>query len=276
MSRAQASLFPPVLPHGMTYRADFIDRDEERALLEHIRALPLREAQYRQYTARRRTVNYGFSYDFTHQKANAAPPIPEFLAPLRTRAAQWAGVAPEDFVQALIAEYAPGTPLGWHRDVPDFELIVGISLGGTRAHPLPAVSVETGTTQRGFRARARAALGVRPARRGALGLAAQHSADEGAALLGHVPHRAPEPELRGARRVEAAMNREFKERYAERGRKLQFMGFPIDDMETEELYAVIGFLLEQAGDDTELTLAQEAPLGAPLADPPKNDGLVEG
>ena len=55
------------------------------------------------------------------------------------------------------------------------------------------------------------------------------------------------------------MNREFKERYAERGRELQFMGFPIDEMETEELYAVIGFLLEQAGGDTELTLAQEAP-----------------
>jgi hypothetical protein len=72
------------------------------------------------------------------------------------------------------------------------------------------------------------------------------------------------------------MNREFKERYADRGRELQFMGFPIDAMETEELYAVIGFLLEQAGGDTELTLAQQAPLGAPLADPPKNDGLVEG
>ena len=72
------------------------------------------------------------------------------------------------------------------------------------------------------------------------------------------------------------MNREFKERYAERGRELQFMGFPIDEMETEDLYAVIGFLLEQAGPDTELTLAQEAPLGAPRADPPKNDGLVEG
>jgi hypothetical protein len=72
------------------------------------------------------------------------------------------------------------------------------------------------------------------------------------------------------------MNREFKERYAERGRELQFMGFPVEEMETEELYAVIGFLLEQAGADTELTLAQEAPLGAPRADPPKNDGLVEG
>jgi alkylated DNA repair dioxygenase AlkB len=136
----QASLFPPVLPQGMTYRTDFIDRDEEQTLLDEIRALPLHEAQYRQYTARRRTVNYGFSYDFTHQQAQPAPPIPQFLAPVRARAAQWAGVMPQDFVQALIAEYAPGTPLGWHRDVPDFELIVGISLGGTariRFRPYP-------------------------------------------------------------------------------------------------------------------------------------------
>ena len=72
------------------------------------------------------------------------------------------------------------------------------------------------------------------------------------------------------------MNRQFKERFAERGRELQFMGFPVEKMDVDELYAVIGFLLEQAGEDTELTLAQEAPLGAPLADPPKNDGLVEG
>ena len=43
-------------------------------------------------------------------------------------------------MQALVAEYTPGTPLGWHRDVPDFELIVGISLAGTariRFRPYP-------------------------------------------------------------------------------------------------------------------------------------------
>jgi hypothetical protein len=72
------------------------------------------------------------------------------------------------------------------------------------------------------------------------------------------------------------MHKDFKERYAERGRKLQVMGFPVDDMDIDELHAVIGFLLEQAGENTEALLAQEAPLGAPLADPPKNDGLVEG
>jgi hypothetical protein len=72
------------------------------------------------------------------------------------------------------------------------------------------------------------------------------------------------------------MHREFKARYAERGRQLSVMGFPVEEMEIDELHAVIGFLLDHAGDGTEALLAQEAPLGAPLADPPKNDGLIEG
>jgi alkylated DNA repair dioxygenase AlkB len=138
--RAQANLFEPVLPPGLIYRREFLARDEEQLLLKNIRALPLREAQYRQYTARRRTVNYGYSYDFQQLAAKPAPPIPEFLAIVRARAAQLAGVSAEDFVQALIAEYTPGTPLGWHRDVPDFELIVGISLAGAariRFRPYP-------------------------------------------------------------------------------------------------------------------------------------------
>lgn len=136
----QVEIFPPALPSGLTYREDFITPDEEQLLLTEIRQLSLKQSQYRQYTARRRTVNYGFSYDFTHLQSKPAPPIPEFLAPLRKRAAEWAGVQPESFVQALISEYQPGTPLGWHRDVPDFEVIVGISLAGTarlRFRPYP-------------------------------------------------------------------------------------------------------------------------------------------
>jgi alkylated DNA repair dioxygenase AlkB len=136
----QAEIFPPPLPPGLIYREEFLNRDEEQLLLSEIQQLALKESQYRQYTARRRTVNYGYSYDFTHLQANAAPPIPEFLTPVRTRAASWVGVQPEAFVQALIAEYRPGTPLGWHRDVPDYEVVVGLSLAGTarlRFRPYP-------------------------------------------------------------------------------------------------------------------------------------------
>lgn len=136
----QVDIFAPALPDGLSYREDFITADEEQRLVAQIQDLPLREAQYQQYTARRRTVNYGFSYDFTHLRSQPAPAIPDFLTPLRTKAAAWAGVQPDDFVQALIAEYRPGTPLGWHRDVPDFELVVGISLAGAarlRFRPYP-------------------------------------------------------------------------------------------------------------------------------------------
>jgi alkylated DNA repair dioxygenase AlkB len=136
----QVEIFPTTLPRGLVYREDFITPEEEQALLAMIRELPLHESQYRQFTARRRTVNYGSSYDFAHLQSRPAPPIPEFLGWLRQRAAEWVGVRAEDFAQALVSEYQPGTPLGWHRDVPDFEIIVGISLAGAarlRFRPYP-------------------------------------------------------------------------------------------------------------------------------------------
>jgi alkylated DNA repair dioxygenase AlkB len=44
------------------------------------------------------------------------------------------------FVQVLASEYQPGVPLGWHRDVPDFEVVVGVSLASAarlRFRPYP-------------------------------------------------------------------------------------------------------------------------------------------
>jgi alkylated DNA repair dioxygenase AlkB len=136
----QPDLFAPQLPRGMAYQPDFLTVEEERSLLDVIRALPLSQAQYRQYTARRRTLNYGSSYDFTHHETRSAPPIPGFLDPLRKKVAAWAGLDPAAFVHLLVTEYQPGTPLGWHRDVPDFEVIVGVSLAGAarlRFRPYP-------------------------------------------------------------------------------------------------------------------------------------------
>ena len=83
---------------------------------------------YQGFTALRRVVSYGGTYDFSAQRLHEAPPLPGWLDPLRAKAARWAGLRPEDFTQALVAEYRPGTPLGWHRDVPDFEDVIGVSL----------------------------------------------------------------------------------------------------------------------------------------------------
>lgn len=118
------------LPEGLRYEEDFLTPEEETILLAHIRELPLRQAEYKQFTARRRVASYGGRFDYTTNEMRPAAPIPAWLFALRNRSAQWAGLPGEEIEHALVAEYAPGTPLGWHRDVPDFEAIIGVSLGG--------------------------------------------------------------------------------------------------------------------------------------------------
>src|SRR5262245_48219524 len=124
----------------MVYEPDFITPDEETALLTEISNLPLREAKYKDYTAKRRIISYGGSYDFSSNELVPAGPIPPFLHALRERVARWVELPASRFEHTLIAEYKTGTQLGWHRDVPDFEIIVGLSLGGScrmRLRPYP-------------------------------------------------------------------------------------------------------------------------------------------
>lgn len=132
MPSVQTDLFgappPAAMPAGMRYEPDFLTPAEEAALLRDIEALPLAPMKYQGFTALRRVVSYGGQYDFSAQRLNEAEPIPAWLQPLRGKAAQWLGIAADRFRHALVAEYRPGTPLGWHRDVPDFEDVVGISL----------------------------------------------------------------------------------------------------------------------------------------------------
>jgi alkylated DNA repair dioxygenase AlkB len=130
----------PALPPGLVFHPAFLSPEEEAQLLERIGSLPFQAAQYKQYTARRRIVSFGGSYDFSRNVLKPAPPMPAWLEPLRSRAAALLGVAPDAFAHAMVAEYRPGTPLGWHRDVPQFEHVVGISLVGTarmRLRPWP-------------------------------------------------------------------------------------------------------------------------------------------
>jgi alkylated DNA repair dioxygenase AlkB len=134
----QADLFelPAELPNGLTYQPDFLSAHEENELLAEIRRLPLNEARFQQYTARRRVVRYGegeypASYGAAAEKVNPRRPFPAFLIPLRRKVAVWRGLPESDFAHALVTEYRPGTPIGWHIDAPHFEIVVGISLAGT-------------------------------------------------------------------------------------------------------------------------------------------------
>lgn len=126
----------PRLPHGLIYEPGFLTPEEQAGLLAEIRKLPFREAKFQQYTARRRVVRYGegeypASYGPAAEEANPRRPFPGFLVPVRRKVAEWLDMRELEFPHALVTEYQPGTPIGWHSDAPHFETIVGLSLAGT-------------------------------------------------------------------------------------------------------------------------------------------------
>jgi alkylated DNA repair dioxygenase AlkB len=115
-------------PQGFRYEADVLPADEERALVERIRGLPLKEFEFHGYVGKRRVLSFGWHYDFGERTLNRTEEIPDFLIPARERAAAFAGVAPDELPHALVTEYGPGAAIGWHRDKGVFGDVIGISL----------------------------------------------------------------------------------------------------------------------------------------------------
>ena len=115
-------------PEGFLYEEELVSPNDEVELVRHIEKLPLKEFQFHGYTGKRRTVSFGWHYEFAGEKLNQVGPIPDFLLPLRNAAASFAGLRLEDFQHVLVTEYAPGAPIGWHRDKAVFDDVVGISL----------------------------------------------------------------------------------------------------------------------------------------------------
>jgi alkylated DNA repair dioxygenase AlkB len=113
------------VPDGFHYRDDFITVDEEAALVQEIAGVEFSTFEMRGVVARRRVAFFGRSYDAGRP---ATGPLSAFLLPLRDRVAVWAGADGCSFVMALINEYPPGAPIGWHRDAPQYGIVAGISL----------------------------------------------------------------------------------------------------------------------------------------------------
>ena len=116
-------LFGADLPEGFAYREAFITPDHERTLARAIAGVEFAAFEMRGVVARRRVAFFGQSYD-----EGPAQPIPDFLLPLRETIAAWADIDPEAFAMALINEYGPGAPIGWHRDAPQYDKVAGVSL----------------------------------------------------------------------------------------------------------------------------------------------------
>lgn len=119
---------PPVAPDGFRYQPDLVTPEEEADLAQRLETLPFEPFLFRGYEGRRRVISFGLRYDFNGPGLVTAPPMPDWLLPVRDRAAALAGLPGEAFAHVLINEYREGAPIGWHRDRPVFEKVVGVSL----------------------------------------------------------------------------------------------------------------------------------------------------
>ena len=119
---------PPALA-GLSVVAELVTPDEERALIAAIEATGLAPFRFHGWLGKRLTASFGWHYDFASARLGPAAPIPDWLLPLRGRAAGFAGLDPEALTQALLIRYDPGAGIGWHRDRPVFEHVIGTSFG---------------------------------------------------------------------------------------------------------------------------------------------------
>ncbi|WP_254062740.1 alpha-ketoglutarate-dependent dioxygenase AlkB [Caulobacter sp. S45] len=127
----QPSLFEadPRLPLGFVHQPEVLSQAEADELVDKLADLNFEPFRFRGFVGRREVVSFGWRYDFDRGKLLEADQIPAFLEPARRIAASFAGLAPDALGQVLINRYAAGAGIGWHRDRPQFEDVVALSLG---------------------------------------------------------------------------------------------------------------------------------------------------
>src|SRR5262249_29742519 len=133
VSAAQADLFVAPALNGLHQAEAIVTPAEERALVASIDTLRLSPFRFRGWTGKRLTASFGWRHDFDHANLAPADPIPGWLLPLREKAGRFAALSPDRLVQVSLIRYDPGAGIGWHRDRPVFDQVVGVSLGSAAA-----------------------------------------------------------------------------------------------------------------------------------------------
>jgi alkylated DNA repair dioxygenase AlkB len=116
------------LPEGFRYSAEIVRPDLQRTVLEAMPTLAFKAFDFHGFEGKRRTVSFGWKYDFDTQRVRRADAMPSVLLSIREVVARFAGIEPDALVQALVTEYGPGAPIGWHKDKFVFGRVVGVSL----------------------------------------------------------------------------------------------------------------------------------------------------
>ena len=119
---------PAATPEGFRYQPDLIDAAQEQALIAELEKLSFSAFQFHGFEGKRRVVSFGWRYDFNGGGLQESVEIPLFLLPLRESAAGCFKLEAAALQQVLLTQYPAGATIGWHKDRPVFQDVIGISL----------------------------------------------------------------------------------------------------------------------------------------------------
>lgn len=132
---AQKSLFAELenaqslmMPSGFRYQEDIISEAEEASLVASLSKLELKPFEAHGHIGNRHVTSFGLRYDYATRRVERANPFPEFIEELRRRAAAFAKRDVDEIKQGGVNQYPPGAGIGWHKDKPQFGVVVGVSL----------------------------------------------------------------------------------------------------------------------------------------------------
>ncbi|MCU1291219.1 MAG: alpha-ketoglutarate-dependent dioxygenase AlkB [Bryobacterales bacterium] len=131
----QNALFPGLeskpqrpVPEGFRYEENIVSEAEETELAASLAMLELKPFEFHGHLGNRRVASFGLRYNYSRRSVETADGFPSFLAGLRHKAAKFAGRAVDEFQQGGVNQYPPGAGIGWHKDKPQFGVVVGVSL----------------------------------------------------------------------------------------------------------------------------------------------------
>ena len=99
---------PSEEPEGLVYRPELISVDDEAELLRVLESLRFDPIVMHGQPARRTARHFGLDYDYEARTPQPGEPPPDWMLPVRARAAELAGHEPEELVEILVQRYPPG------------------------------------------------------------------------------------------------------------------------------------------------------------------------
>lgn len=116
-------------PEGLVYVDELITTEEESRLVGILDSLRFDDIVLHGQAARRTGRHFGLDYDYGTRTPRLGEVLPEWLLPIRGRAYELLRQDASHLEEVLVQRYPPGAGIGWHRDAPAFDSVVGVLLG---------------------------------------------------------------------------------------------------------------------------------------------------